>query len=214
MSRKKERPKFIHKASTQEYLHCLQNMSRWSEILLSQNNGKGYNDFLKWILEKDYCRSNDNLTITQISKLSGYPSAKISKWLQEIYDGILELNENYPDLFYAEQGIQVELYIRYYDSYCSFWLTLPAIPRAYETFEFFFIKAKTGWTTFWVKDVQYSVDHNKSSVCVFLEGGILNKYREFAVEKALFEEQISFRDLYDKFDFEIDDLILGRKRDF
>lgn len=214
MPRKKERPKFIHKASTQEYLHCLQNMPKWSEMLLSQDNGKSYNDFLKWILEKDYCKSNDNLTITQISKMSGYPSAKVSKWLQEIYKGILDLNENNPELFYTESGIQVELQIRYYDSYCYFSMTLPAVPRVYESFEFFFVKAKIGWTRFWVKDVEYTVNNNKININVFLEGGILNRYREFAVEKALFEGQISFTDGYGKFDFEIDDLILGRNRNF
>ncbi|MGC4128515.1 MAG: hypothetical protein QM564_02925 [Bergeyella sp.] len=213
MARRKERPKFIHKASTIEYLHCLQNMTKWSELLLSQNNGKEYNEFLKWILEQDYF-AEEHMTITQISKLSGYPSTKISKWLQEIYNGILELNENHPELFYTESGIEVLLYIRYYDNYCSFWLTVPAIPRVYETFDFFFIKAKIGWNSFWVKDVQHSIDNNKSSVCIFLEGGILNKYREFAVEKALFENKISFTDQYDKFDFQIDDLILGRRRDY
>lgn len=214
MPRKKERPKFIHKATTQEYLHCLQNMSKWSEILLFQNNGKGYKDFLKWILENDYFKTSENITITKVSKMSGYPPTKVSKWLQEIYEGIFELNENNPELFYTESGIKVELHIRYYDSYCYFSMTLPAVPRVYESFEFFFVKAKIGWTRFWVKDVEYTVDNNKSSINVFLEGGILNRYREFAVEKALFEGQISFRDEYEKFDFEIDDLILGRNRNF
>lgn len=79
MPRKKERPKFIHKASTQEYLHCLQNMSNWSNILLSQNNRKTYNDFLKWILKNDYFKTSENLTIAHISKQSGYSSAKVSK---------------------------------------------------------------------------------------------------------------------------------------
>ena len=81
------------------------------------------------------------------------------------------------------------------------------------SFEFSFIKAKMGWTRFWVKDVEYTVDNNKSSIYVFLEGGILNRYRELAVEKALFKGQISHRDEYEKFDFEIDDLILGRNRE-
>lgn len=214
MPRKKERPKFIHKASTQEYLHCLQNMSNWSNILLSQNNRKTYNDFLKWILKNDYFKTNENLTIAHISKQSGYSSAKVSRWLQEIYEGILELNENSPELFYTESGIQVELRIRYYDSFCFFSTTLPVVPRVYESFEFFFIKAKIGWDRFWVKNVEYEIDNNKNTICVFLEGGILNRCREFAVEKAKFEERISFQDFYGKFDFEIDDLILGRRRDF
>lgn len=213
MPRKKERPKFIHKASTQEYLHCLQNISNWSNILLSQNNRKTYNDFLKWILKNDYFKTSENLTIAHISKLSGYSSAKVSKWLQDIYEGILELNENSPELFCTEPGIRVRLHLHYYDSYCFFSLTLPVVPRVYESFEFFFIKAKMGWTRFWVKDVEYTVDNNKSSIYVFLEGGILNRYRELAVEKALFKGQISHRDEYEKFDFEIDDLILGRNRE-
>jgi len=213
MPRKKERPKFIHKASTQEYLHCLQNMSNWSNILLSQNNRKTYNDFLKWILKNDYFKTSENLTIAHISKQSGYSSAKVSKWLQEIYEEILELNENSPELFYTESGIQVELRIRYYDSFCFFSMTLPVVPRVYESFEFFFIKAKIGWDRFWVKNVEYEIDNNKNTICVFLEGGILNRYREFAVEKAKFEERISFQDFYGKFDFEIDDLILGRNRE-
>ena len=213
MPRKKVRPKFIHKATTQEYLHCLQNMPNWSHILLSQNNGKTYNDFLKWILKNDYFKTSENLTIAHISKQSGYSSAKVSKWLQEIYEGILELNENSPELFYTESGIQVELRIRYYDSFCFFSMTLPVVPRVYESFEFFFIKAKIGWDRFWVKNVEYEIDNNKNTICIFLEGGILNRYREFAVEKAKFEERISFQDFYRKFDFEIDDLILGRNRE-
>ena len=213
MPRKKERPKFIHKASTQEYLHCLQNMSNWSNILLSQNNRKTYNDFLKWILKNDYFKTSENLTIAHISKQSGYSSAKVSKWLQEIYEGILELNENSPRLFCAEPGIRVRLQLRYYDSYCFFSLTLPVVPRVYESFEFFFIKAKIGWDRFWIRNVEYEIDNNKNTICIFLEGGILNRYREFAVEKALFKGQISHRDEYEKFDFEIDDLILGRNRE-
>lgn len=93
-------------------------------------------------------------------------------------------------------------------------MTLPVVPRVYETFEFFFIKAKMGVNRFWVRDVEYSIDNNKSSIYVFLEGSILNRYREFAVAKAKYEGRISFQDFYEKFDFEIDDLILGRRRDF
>ena len=43
----KEKPKFIHQASTLEYLYCLSDMHKWSQILYDQHNGKAYNDFLK-----------------------------------------------------------------------------------------------------------------------------------------------------------------------
>ncbi|WP_426478143.1 hypothetical protein ACP3T3_01285 [Chryseobacterium sp. CBSDS_008] len=66
-------------------------MSKWSEILLSNDKSKAYNDFLTWILENDYFKTYDNLTVAQISRLSGYSSAKVSKWLQEIYEEFLTL---------------------------------------------------------------------------------------------------------------------------
>lgn len=212
MARIKERPKFIYQAPTLEYLYCLQNMSRWSEILLSQNNSKNYNEFLKWILEQEYFENDNNISIKKISEASGYTSVKISKWLREIYNDILDLNESDPALFSHEKGIEAELRFRYFDNSCSFQTSLPVLPRVYETFDFFFIKAKLGWDSFWVKEVRHILEENKSSICIFLEGGILNQYREFALSKALFEERISYFDLYQKVDLQIDDILLDRKR--
>ena len=39
---------------------------------------------------------------------------------------------------------------------------------------------------------------------LWLDGGTLNKYREFALEKALFQGRIGFMSLYDMHSFEID----------
>jgi hypothetical protein len=210
MSRTKERPKFIHKATTLEYLFCLGNMPKWSQVLFDQNNGKSYNDFLKWMLEKEYLKNDERISIKKISELNGYASAKISKWLREIYEDILELNETNPSLFYTPNWIEVELYLRYYDNYCSFRTSVPVLPRIYETFEFFFVKAKLDTYSFWVKDVRHIIEGNKTSITIFLEGGILNIYRELALSKALFEGSLDFLDIYKKFDFEIDNTLLGR----
>lgn len=109
-----------------------------------------------------------------VSKVLRYPPAEVSKWSQEIYEGILELNENNPELFYTESEIPVEQQIRYYDSYCFFSLMMSVVQRAYEIFEFFFINAKMGVKRFWVRDVEFSIENNKSSFYVFLEGSILN----------------------------------------
>lgn len=212
MSRTKERPKFIHQATALEYLFCLQNMSEWSQILSNQDNGKSYNDFLKLILEQQYFKSHEKNSIKKISELIGYPSAKISKWFREIYEDILELNEVNPSLFCSTKGVEVGLHFKYLDNYCFFKTSLLVLPRKYETFEFFFIKAKLGFTSFWVKDVHHTIDDNKSYISVFLEGGILNTYREFVLDKALFEGNLSFFDVYKKFDFEIDELLLRRAK--
>lgn len=207
MGRIKERPKLIYQANTLEYLYSLGDMSRWSELLREQNNGKAYNDFLKWILSKDYFKDNQKISIKKIAELSGFPSVKITKWLREIYDDIFELNEAKPELFRLDGDIKVEFYFRSTDNYCMFKMSLPIIPRKYETFDLFFVKAKMGTSLFWVKDVGHYVTENGISISVSLYGGLPNMYREFALSKALFEGKLGFMDVYQKHEFEIDNLL-------
>lgn len=211
MGRTKERPKFIHQATTLEYLYCLGDMPKWSQVLLDHNNGKSYNDFLKLILEKQYFKDDEKRSIKKIAELSGYPSAKISKWLREIYEDIFTVNEAEPQLFYQVGTIEVEFYFKYYDSYCCFKTMLPALPRLYESFDFFFVKAKMGMSSFWVKDVRHIIGEDKSTVLINLHGGLVNIYREFTLSKALFEGTLKFMDIYQKYDYEIDKQLLERR---
>ena len=146
--------------------------------LFDQNNGKRYNDFLKWILENQHLKGDEKRSIKKIAEQSGYPSAKISKWLREIYDGIFELNEEQPQLFYLAGNIKVEFYLKYFDSHCSFITSLPAVPRMHESIDFFFVKAKMGISSFWVNDVSHFITENETSVVVNLTGGMVNVYRE------------------------------------
>ena len=211
MRRSKEKPTLIHQATTLEYLYCLSDMPKWSQVLCDQKNGKAYNEFLKWILQQNFFKSDEKISVKKISELSGYPTVKISKWLREIYESILELNELQPQLFSFSDNVSVELYFRYFDSYCSIKTSLPVVPRLHESFEFFFIKAKLGFTTFWVKDVRHIISENETSVVINLEGGFFNIYREFALSKALFEGAIDIMDVYKKYDFEIDQILRKRR---
>ncbi|WP_027383261.1 hypothetical protein [Epilithonimonas caeni] len=205
MPRPKKRPKFNHQANTNEYLHCLGSMLKWSEILLNQKNEKAYNDFLNWIITKQYFKDNNEISIKKIAELSGYNSAKISRWLREIYEDILELNQKSPGLFYQEKGFNIELHFKHYDDYCIINLSIPIIPRVYERLEFYFIKAALGTNYFWVKEITHYIEENEAQVVVSLNGGLVNKYREFALEKALFYGNVNFMDVHKKFDFQIDD---------
>ncbi|MNP79069.1 hypothetical protein D3C76_1768180 [compost metagenome] len=62
-----------------------------------------------------------------------------------------------------------------------------------------------GTNYFWVKDITYYIEENKVQIVVSLQGGHLNKYREFVLDKALFNGNLNFMDLHQKFDFQIDD---------
>ena len=208
MARIKEKTKLVHQATTLEYLYCLADMPKWSQVLYDNNTIKTYYEFLRWIIERQYFKDDEKISIKKIADLSAYPSAKISRWLREIYEDILELNELQPQLFCFEGSAEVEFYFRYFDSHCSFKTALPVLPRLHETFDFFFIKAKIGTSSFWVKDVRHIIGEDKMYVSINLHGGLLNTYREFALSKALFEGTLDFMDVYKKNEFEIDKHLL------
>ena len=69
------------------------------------------------------------------------------------------------------------------------------------------MKAKLGIDYFWVKKVEHSIFDFESEICIWLEGGFLNKYREFAFEKISFHEKIGVMAEYDLHRFEIDKII-------
>ncbi|MGC4041937.1 MAG: hypothetical protein QM710_14430 [Flavobacterium sp.] len=211
MGRTKERPKLMHQANTLGYLYCLGDMKKWSQILCDQNNGKAYSEFLIWLLPQQFFGIEEKISVKRISELSGYPSAKISKWLKEIYEDIFYLNENAPQLFYSPGEVEVEFYFKYFDSHCGFRTSLPSLPRQYESVDVFFVNAKVGTSHFWVKDVRHFIGEERTFVIIYLEGGLLNIYREFALSKALFDGSLGFMDVYQKNQFEIDDLLKQRR---
>lgn len=131
-------------------------------------------------------------------------TVRVTKWIHQIYEDIFELNEDKPELFQTNEN-KVTLYMKDYDNYCSFRLSLPTLPREYEAFRFYFIKGKLGTDDFWVKRVVHIIEDDKTCIDISLEGGHVNKYREFALDRALFHGWIGFMDIYQKHKFEIDD---------
>lgn len=205
MGRTKERRKFLHEPSTHEIFYCLCGMPNYSKILLEQNPTKPYSDFLRRLIDLNfYNERTEKIAIKKIATDLKTDTAKATKWIKEIYEQIFELNFDKPELF-QNNGIKVCMYMRHYDSSCSFYTTLPVLPREFETINFPFAKAKTGTERFWVKRVEHEITEDIAVVTLWLDGDTLNKYREFALDKALFQGQIHFMDIYNKQSFELDD---------
>jgi hypothetical protein len=205
MGRTKEREKIIHKPSTHEIFLCLSWMQVYAQILLNEKTNNKYSDLLAFLVNKRFYEGErDKITIKRIAADLNTKTVDVTKWLVEIYDDIFTLNDEKPELFEGN-GIKTELYFRYYDNHCGFTVWLQVLPREFETFSFWFVKAKMGVERFWVKKVEYNIENNITTITIWLEGGLPNRYREFAVEKALFRNDIGFMDVYQKQDFEIDD---------
>lgn len=205
MERIKERRKIVHEPSTQEIFHCLCVMPAYSKILSEQSTGKSFDGFLRWLIEKKFYQDRRvKITIKQVATDYKSDSTKVTKWIKEIYAAIFELNLDKPELFQGD-GVKLSLYIRHYDDSCSFDTTLPVLPREFETIRFPFVKGKVGADQFWVKKVEHEIVVDSTTVTVWLEGRILNKYREFALDRALFQGWIHFMDVFHKHDYELDD---------
>lgn len=204
---KPKKEKIIHQPSTHEIFVCLSGMPVYSSILLESYPDKEYAEFLKWLLAIDFNKDKDEKTI--ISKLAAdfkTDTAKTTKWLKDIYKDIFELNFNSRELFQKE-GVKLQLYMKSYDNYCMFFTSMPVVPREYETIKLPFVKGVVGEDQFFVKKVEHIIDENVTEIMLWLEGGFLNKYREFALDKALFQGWIGSMDVYHKYNFELDKII-------
>ena len=137
-------------------------------------------------------------------------SFTVRKISSVIISSIFGLNEEKPELF-QQSGISVSLSISHSDDYCLFHTTLPALPRRFATINFYFVKAKLGYESFWVRDISYKLGE-QPTIQVSLDGGFLNRYREFLLEKALFRNGLSRHALSDMYDFQVDDWLNGFDR--
>ena len=99
---------------------------------------------------------NEKLSIKRIAADLKLDTAKVTKWLNVIYQDIFKLNETKPELFF-ERGIAVTLYLRHFDDTEAMKVSLPALPREYEMFRFYFAKAKMGIEYYWVYRVEHCI---------------------------------------------------------
>ena len=205
MPRTKERIKILHEPSTHEIFMCLSYMPKWSEILWTHGAEKPYKPFLKWLSDfRFFPEREEKMTVKKLSSDFKADTSKVSKWLHQIYDDILDLNYEKSDLFCTANEIKVQLFMKAFDNYCDLFVSLPALPREYESFRFSFVRAKLGIDYFWVKKVEHLVEGDKTEIKVWLQDGFVNRYREFALDKAIFQGWMSSRDPYEKYDLEID----------
>lgn len=204
MGRTKERRRIIHHPSTTEIFNCLSCMPTYSKLLLVQYPNKPYSAILHWLIDNNFYNDrNEKSTIKMISADFKTDAAKVTKWLKEIYEQLFELNHDKPELFQTN-GVKVYLIIQNYDSSCYIYTSLPVLPREFETIRFAFVKGKVGTDNFWVKKVEHEIVEDSVEVIIWLEGGFLNKYREFALDKALFQDRIHFMDVFNLQQYEID----------
>lgn len=202
--RMKVKKLYLHEPPTIQVYHSMTHCPDWIRKL--QGHGKEYDDFLVRLIEKDFYKEEGRATIKKISEETGYKTTQATKWIRQIYDDIFTLNSESPELF-RQEGIRLNLYFSYFDSHATVTLWLKHIPRVFDCFDFFFVKAKVGTSNFWVRDITHEVENDNHQINVQLCGGFPNMYREMLIEKALFFNVISLRDIYDNTDYQLDEIL-------
>lgn len=208
MPRTKKRAEVHHEPSTHEILYSLESMPKWVDILL-RNSEKTYCPFIKWYAGKNFYKERtDRISIRQLSKDYGSAdSAKITKWISEAYNDLLELHADKPVQF-TGIGVRINCYCSYCDDAASLVLWFPVIPRMYEEVRIEFMKAKFGIEYFWVEKVTYGIDNDNVEITLYLKGGFPNQYRHMLLQRAEFEGVLSLRERYKNTDWENDKELL------
>jgi len=207
MARKEEFRLPLHKPSTIEVFLSLKSMPSYSKILFLNSGDKPYKGFLEWLLSNNFLENDyERLTIKFIAEAYKTKASKITNWIKNIYEDIFILNAERPDLFYTG-GIKIYMNAKHYDNRCAFQMSLMVVPREFETMVFYFFNAKVGTGRFWVKNINHEIENDIITVYLILDGGILNKYREFVLEKALFQGKIGLMTAMDVYPFEVERIL-------
>ena len=145
---------------------------------LKEKDAPGRDITLRWALDRNFCVREENFTIKKMAKDFGVEPVKVTKWISDIYSGILDLNGEQPELFRTE-GTKHELHAKFFNTnvYATVWLL--KTPRIYEGFTFSFFRASVGTEWFYVEEVHHTMSKEEHSIRVQLTGGILNRYRDY-----------------------------------
>lgn len=209
---------YEHIVKSADYIDSLISEYQWLNMLKGKD--KPYESLLDYLMklgefesldEDNYSRTKRQ--ITHIANELNCKNTHITKWLPKIYDDIFTLNNEAPELFYKENALK---YVFSFNSDCGYsyglQLWMPIILNKYDTFIFNFIKAKVNQSHFWVKNVSVIHEYGKLYYQIDLKGGYLNSYRELLLEKVKFINAISWHDLIESSDYDLDDKLREYER--
>lgn len=193
---KKQKEIFEYKASSKDYLLALTSFPSFTKKINIQ--GHSCQKMLEYFVNNERHFLNEDSQIPTMKELSSILNInvnRLSAQLKLIYDEILELNFNKPQIFTKDDEIPCLLSFKYFDSYQTFNLGLKVVPRKSESFNFYFIKPRLGAASFHVERVYHDYENDGHSILLTLSPRYPNQYMELLKEKAYLRRDISFSEL-------------------
>jgi hypothetical protein len=202
----------VYTAKTKEFLHSLESEYQWLDFLKGHN--KAYEPLLNIVQQQGRKGEEDvtpSPTIAQIAKELNESSAKVSKWLSQIYSDLYELNDERPELFKVP-GKRYELRFKntYTSQYGHFTLWLDQTLTYKNKFEWHFINAKLGEYNYYVHEIDHSHRKGELITTIYLKSGFYNSYRETLLNKAEFMHLLDFDERFHLNDYQLDHILRER----
>lgn len=212
MTKTTRREPEIHKPITKEVLYSLQSEYQWLDLL--KNRQKPYNKLID-IVQKEAKRNDEDYSprpsIKQIADLVGETSAKVTRWLNQMYFDLWELNLDSPELFKTGEKLY-HLYIKstYTNQTASFYLWLDKPLNHGDKFNWYFTKGLLGVDYFFVSDISHQYSQGKQETMITLKSGFYNSYRETLLHKAEFMDLLSLDERFHLNEYQLDILLRER----
>lgn len=207
--RKQKELKENYRAEINEITVCLLNEYQWLEMLFDKD--KPYNKLLKHLYPLGKLMREDKLNneykLSELSETLSERKPLLSKWLRQIYDDLLSINFEKPELFKTDGSHLYSLYCRDTNadihSHLNLWLTTPL--QKYDEFECFFLRGRFPISRFYVETIYHEYQFGKQETTAWLKVGFANQYRDHLFDKAVFEQEMGSSDQYQKLEFKIDE---------
>lgn len=190
---KEEKFQYVHKPKTREYFIALAYYPKFINLLNPER--KTYRKLYDWLMENKDILTDEDSTLPSIKEISAkleIEASKIAKQLRMIYNDIVDLNWNQPNLFCEPNRTLCLLTFNYLESYAQFNLGLDIIPREGESFSFPFVHPQNGGNTFYVKGVSHFYEKDGHGINIYLNAELPSQYLQLLKEKALLHNDISF----------------------
>jgi len=187
----KANPTNDFKPTTSDYFFALLHYPCYTKLLKADNRPD--KELISWLIKHGQKQPEEKLfsSLGELAKKLGISYSSFSKQTQTIYESILDLNYDSPELF-ASPGQQ--LYTLSFDSLdnsCYFTMGLDVMPKYGERFSFSFVKPKCDCNIFYVEKIYHEIINGKQEVTITLNSREPNNYLNLLKDKAYLHHDIS-----------------------
>jgi hypothetical protein len=195
---RKQKHVYEHKSSAKEYLLALASFPNYLKLLPTEN--KPYGQLIFWLISISDQIDDNNFslpTMKDLAKEFKVDASKITKQLKMIYEDIIDLNHNQPNLFKGENQIQCCLSFNYLGAKEYFNTGLDSLPTIGNYFQFYFMRPRLGGTGFYANQIYHDLYSTGHSITISFNCRSENMYLSLLKEKALLHRRISFSEAID-----------------